>query len=105
MLQNLRTERRRTTRLRRRFLVHDRTGSARVARTSIDLCQDGLRLAIEREHVMGTVVELDLYLGDGHAPLRVQGEVMSADGGEAGIRFVDLAIKDRVRLVEALFGE
>ena len=105
MLSNARTDRRCTTRLRRRFLVHDRTGTSRIARTSIDLCQDGLRLAIEREHVTGAVVELDLYLGDGRAPLRVQGEVVSTNGAEAGIRFVGLGIKDRVRLVEALFGE
>jgi hypothetical protein len=104
MLDAHRPERRGPPRLRRRFLVHDRTGTGRAARPSIDLSQEGMRLVLQREHLPGTVVEFDLYLGDGPAPLRVRGQVLAARAGVSGVRFVDLSRRDRARLVEALFG-
>lgn len=95
-------ERRRARRPSRRFLVHDRTGSSRTARPAIDLWQDGMRLLVQREHLAGALIELDLYLGDRPEPLRVQGELASARGGEALIRFRGLSPADRVRLTLAL---
>lgn len=84
--------------------MHDLTSPSRTARTSIDLWLDGMRLVQQREHRPGSVIEFDLYLGDRPKPLRVQGELGAARGGEAIVRFVGLTATDRVRLGEALSG-
>ncbi|MHB2018037.1 MAG: PilZ domain-containing protein [Candidatus Xenobia bacterium] len=64
-----------------------------------DISESGIRLAVAGEVAAGKLIDLYIPLDETDtAPLRTQGQVQWSHGGEIGVQFIDLAMKDREKL-------
>ena len=97
-------DRRRLSRVPCDLRVDDRTASVRTVRTATDLSLDGMRLSTTRAYAVGAILDLEVRLNDRPEPLRVQAQVVGAGEREVSLRFVGLRTRDRVRIVECMFG-
>lgn len=95
-------------RIARRFEValaaSERSGPFEVEWTTTDLSATGLSMRDSFSRPVGTVVQLQLALNDGHPPLPVSAEVVGPfdDAGGVRVRFVELSDEGRERIRAAV---
>lgn len=84
--------------------VVEHAGGRRAHRfLATNLSLDGMRVGGPGTLSVGACVDLEIGL---EPPLRVRAEVMTAsERGGAGVRFVEVKVRDRARIAEHLFGE
>jgi uncharacterized protein (TIGR02266 family) len=97
-------ERRRESRVVIDLWVEEHSDDALYFQRATNLSTGGLFLERTLPHAPGTVVQIDLRLPGEPAPLRVKGEVVSAQTRELGmgLRFVELTDDARARISEYL---